>query len=124
MSIDSATKTLNVNLLRTALDAIESDPEHFDRHGWATRDETGESYSLAARVCLLAGQTINWNRVNEWGNATFLIEGRAIPNAASDLLGLGMLDAYKLFDVELDIPRTRMVAERLIRRAARRKASR
>jgi hypothetical protein len=109
---------LNVELLRAALDAIEAHPEQWDDNGWATRTEAGhESYSLAARICLLAGDAINWNRVNEHGNATFLTNGESIPDAARELLGIDRDDAYKLFDVDLDIRRTRKVAERLIKRS-------
>ena len=110
--------TLNVDLLRAGLDAIEAHPSQWDTHAWATRtDAGGETYSLAARVCLLAGHAIDWARVNEWGNATWLTDRRSIPDAARELLGLGLLDAYKLFDVEMDIGRTRKVAARLIKRA-------
>lgn len=113
------TTTLDVALLGAALDVLEARPEQFDYHAWATRTDAGEFYSLAARVCLLAGHAINWNRVNEWGNATFLTNGQAIPETAADLLGLDMFDAQDLFDVELTIPGTRKVAERLIKRATR-----
>ncbi len=116
--------TINIELLRGALEAVEADPERFDAQGWATRDNSGESYSLAARVCQLAGHSINWNRANQWGNATFLTDGRAIPDAANELLGLGTIDAHKLFDVANDIRRTRKIAERLIKRATHGKASR
>jgi hypothetical protein len=110
--------TLNVELLRAGLDAIEAHPSQWDAHAWATRADTGhETYSLAARVCLLAGCAIDWARVNEWGNATWLTDRRAIPDAANELLGLGLLDAHKLFDVANDIPRTRKIATRLIKRA-------
>ena len=114
--------TLNVDLLRAGLDAIEANPCQWDQHAWATRTEAGhETYSLAARVCLLAGHAINWRRVNEHGNATFLTDRRAIPDAARELLGLDSCDAYKLFDVALDIRRTRKLGERLIKRAGRRR---
>ena len=116
------TTTLNAELLRAALDAIEAHPDQWDGNGWATRDATGaEAYSLAARVCVLVGDAIDWNRVNEHGNATFLTNGQSIPDAARELLGLDSDDAYRLFDVELDIPRTRKVAERLIKRAGGRR---
>ena len=111
--------TLDVALLRAALDAIEAHPEQFDDHAWAARTDAGECYSLAARVCLLAGHSINWGRVNEHGNATFLTNGEAIPETADELLGLGVIDAHKLFDVGNDIARTRKIAERLIKRATR-----
>jgi hypothetical protein len=116
------TTSLNVELLRAALDAIEAHPEQWDANGWATRTKAGhELHSLAARVCLLAGQSIDWRRVNEHGNATFLTDRRAIPDAARELLGLDSDDAYKLFDVALDIRRTRKVAERLIKRSSARR---
>jgi hypothetical protein len=119
------TTTTNVDLLRNALDAIEADPTHWDGFGWATRDQgAGNLYSLAARVCILAGHAINWDRVNEWSNATFLTNGNAIPETAAALLGLGTLDAHALFDIDLNIARTRKVGDRLIRRATRGKASR
>jgi len=125
MTTDSTPTTLNIDLLRSALAVIEADPLHWDGFGWATRDQgAGELYSLAARVCVITGHAINWDRVNEWGNATFLTDGRAIPDAATELLGLGTFDAHDLFDVDLNIARTRTVGERLIKRAARGKASR
>ena len=113
------TTTLNVALLGAALDVIEARPEQFDNQAWATRTHGGEFYSLAARVCLLAGHTIDWSRTNEWGSATFLTNGEAIPETAAELLGLDTFDAHELFDVELTIRRTRKVAERLIKRATR-----
>lgn len=113
------TTTLDVALLGAALDVIEARPEQFDANAWATRTDAGEFYSLAARLCLLAGHAINWSRVNNSGNATFLTNGEAIPATAADLLGLDTFDAHELFDVELTIPRTRKVAERLIKRATR-----
>jgi hypothetical protein len=119
--VRTRTTTLNVELLRAALDAIEAHPDQWDANGWATRTDDGETYSLAARVCLLAGHPINWNRVNEYGNATFLTDRRAIPDAARELLGLDSDAAYKLFDVALDIRRTRKVAERLIKRSGGRR---
>jgi hypothetical protein len=116
--------TLDVALLRAGLDAIEAHPEQFDAHAWATRTSTGEFYSLAARVCLLAGHAINWNRMNQQGNATFLTGGEAIPETAVELLGLGVVDAHALFDVELTIPRTREIGERLIKQATRSRGGR
>lgn len=116
---------LNIDLLRTALDAIEANPEQWDQRAWATRTETGdELYSLAARVCLLVGDEINWDRVNDWGNATWLTNGQTIIDAANELLGLGVFDAHELHDVDNDIAKARKVGERLIKRAKRGRASR
>ena len=112
------TTTLNVELLRAALDAIEAHPEQWDAYGWATRTEAGaEFYSLAARVCLLVGDAITGVGSTQSGNATWLTNGSTIPDAARELLALDSDEAYKLFDVELDIARTRKIAQRLIKRA-------
>jgi hypothetical protein len=116
--------TLNIDLLRTALDAIEANPEQWDQRAWATRTESGATYSLAARVCLLVGDAIDWDRVNEWDNATWLTNGQTIIDAANELLGLDMFDAHELHDVDNDIAKTRKIGERLIKRAKRGRASR
>jgi hypothetical protein len=117
--------TPNVDLLRAALDAIEANPAQWDQRAWATRSEIGdEFYSLAAWVCLLVGDEINWDRVNEWGNATWLTNGQTIIDAANELLGLDVLDAHKLHDVDNDIAKTRKIGERLIKRTKRGRASR
>lgn len=109
--------TLNADLLRAALADIEAYPEQWEPQAWAARSHTGnETYSLAARICLRAGLSIDWTRCNEWGAATWLTDRRTIPDAARELLGLHLLDAYKLFDVENDVAKSRKVAERMIKR--------
>lgn len=92
----------NVALVEQVLGQIDAHPETWNQEKFAQKTERGTSYCFATWACVLSGDKIFWEEdsptaslvASHIDNEDFtLIEDRA-----QDLLGLGIIEAARLFD--------------------------
>lgn len=121
----TATRRVNLTLLRDALDRIEAEPQHWNQHAWAARTTCGTTYCLAGWTCVLAGHHIDWDNAiyaddaeDAPMEAITLTNGWLISAAAQRLLGLTDAEADRLFDGHNTLPELHRMAAQLAEAAA------